>query len=174
MATTLGFTAALLEQGVGHVYAIDVAYGIFDFDLRRRAEVTVLERKNIKSIETSWFGSDFELCSKPFVVCDVSFLSLRSVVQHLLEFMKRCGKQFQGLFLLKHQFEASERSEAGVIRDSELRFSLEREFQEFVENLGIRVVERIPSALPGRKGNQETFFWLDYSIDLDKTASSPS
>ena len=27
-----GFTAALLEQGVGHVYAIDVAYGIFDFD----------------------------------------------------------------------------------------------------------------------------------------------
>ncbi len=170
-----GFSAGLLDHGVARIYAIDVAYGIFDYELRNRSEVAVLERHNIRNIEPSWFESDLLQAKSVFIVCDVSFLSLRNVLEHLVKFAGTHLKHgFQGLFLLKHQFEASEKSESGVIRDSEIRSTIEEEFQDFLQPLGLVVLGRIPSGLSGRKGNQETFFWLSYAGARESTDSSPS
>ncbi len=170
-----GFSKALLEHGVAQIFAIDVAYGIFDFELRKRPEVTVLERHNIRNIQSSWFGSSLQKAQSIFIVCDVSFLSLRNVLENLVNFFRtELKREFQGLFLLKHQFEASDQTESGVIKDSEIRASIEEEFQSFLESLGLETLGRIPSGLSGRKGNQETFFWLRYAGPLESTASSPS
>ncbi|MEQ8349957.1 MAG: SAM-dependent methyltransferase [Leptospiraceae bacterium] len=169
-----GFTAALLEQGVRKVYAIDVAYGIFDYELRQKTEVVLLERKNIRNIESSWFDQSFFDSDSYFVVCDVSFLSIRDVLTHLLGFFKEHRKAFQGLFLLKHQFEASEKTESGIIRDDILRKDIEKEFESFVQTLGLQVLHRVPAGVSGRKGNRETFYWLAYNGFRDSTASNPS
>ena len=43
-AASGGFTDVLLKNGAGHVYAIDVGYGQFDWGLRNDPRVTLMER----------------------------------------------------------------------------------------------------------------------------------
>lgn len=158
-----GFTAALLEASAHRIYSLDVAYGIFDYELRRREDVVLLERKNVRYLDPSWFDQEFLAAEGIFIVCDVSFLSLRPVLASVVDFFlthMHCG--FQGLFLLKHQFEASEQTEQGVLRDDELRTRLESEIHDFLRQRGLNLLASIPAGLPGRKGNRETFLWLDF------------
>src|SRR3954471_1174792 len=67
-ASTGGFTDCLLQAGAEHVIALDVAYGELDWSLRNDERVTVLERRNARSIDCA------ELPYRPdLVVADVSF-----------------------------------------------------------------------------------------------------
>lgn len=158
-----GFTAALLEASARRIYSLDVAYGIFDYQLRKREDVILLERKNVRHLEPSWFDDLFLSASGIFIVCDVSFLSLRPVLESVIDFFRlhmQCG--FQGLFLLKHQFEASHQTQQGVLRDDELRRKLEDDIEIFLKERGLNLLGSIPAGLPGRKGNRETFLWLEF------------
>jgi 23S rRNA (cytidine1920-2'-O)/16S rRNA (cytidine1409-2'-O)-methyltransferase len=49
-ASTGGFTDCLLQHGAARVYAVDVAYGQFDYRLRQDERVIVLERTNIRAL----------------------------------------------------------------------------------------------------------------------------
>lgn len=51
-ASTGGFTDRLLQGGATGVAAIDVGYGQLDWGLRNDPRVTVLERQNIRSLES--------------------------------------------------------------------------------------------------------------------------
>jgi 23S rRNA (cytidine1920-2'-O)/16S rRNA (cytidine1409-2'-O)-methyltransferase len=51
-ASTGGFTDVLLQRGAARVYAVDVGYGILDWRLRQDARVVVLERTNIRYLES--------------------------------------------------------------------------------------------------------------------------
>ena len=155
-----GFSRALLDRGARRIYAIDVAYGIFDFELRRSEQIVLLERKNIKDIADDWFDPPFYEAGELFIVCDVSFISLLPVLRALRSFLERHGLQADGLFLLKHQFESPESTDAGVIRDDHLRVSIEEATLDKIAGLGWMHDGSYPSGLPGRRGNQETFLWL--------------
>ena len=50
-ASTGGFTDCLLQRGAGSVIALDVAYGELNWRLRNDARVTVIERRNARSLE---------------------------------------------------------------------------------------------------------------------------
>lgn len=171
-----GFCQALLEVGARRIFAVDVAYGIFDYELRNRPEIHLLERKSIRQIHASWFEDDFLSAEKIFIVCDVSFLSLRLVLQSLLDFFrkeKRGG--FEGLFLLKHQFEVPDQTDRGILRDDNLRRSVQEEFEAYVSSSGMVFKGSFPSGLAGRKGNRETFLWIEYirpqSLSMDSRPS---
>jgi 23S rRNA (cytidine1920-2'-O)/16S rRNA (cytidine1409-2'-O)-methyltransferase len=47
-ASTGGFTDVLLQRGAARVYAVDVGYGLLDWQLRQDPRVVVVERTNIR------------------------------------------------------------------------------------------------------------------------------
>jgi 23S rRNA (cytidine1920-2'-O)/16S rRNA (cytidine1409-2'-O)-methyltransferase len=49
-ASTGGFTDCLLQRGAEHVVALDVAYGELHWTVRSDSRVTVLERRNARSL----------------------------------------------------------------------------------------------------------------------------
>jgi adenosylmethionine-8-amino-7-oxononanoate aminotransferase len=49
-ASTGGFTDCLLQRGAAAVVALDVAYGVLHWRLRQDPRVTVLERRNVRSL----------------------------------------------------------------------------------------------------------------------------
>jgi 23S rRNA (cytidine1920-2'-O)/16S rRNA (cytidine1409-2'-O)-methyltransferase len=154
-----GFSRALLEKGASRIYALDVAYGLFDYELRQKPEIQLLERKNIQGIDWSWFDAPFREASGVFIVCDVSFISLRRVIAVVQNFFSG-HKDWQGLFLLKHQFEDSSSTEKGVLREMSAKARVEEAFEDFLAGRSIDIRGRIESGLPGRKGNRELFYWL--------------
>ena len=80
-ASTGGFTDVLLQRGAAKVYAIDVGYGQLDWKLRNDPRVVVMERTNIRTVESLPE-------SLAFACVDVSFISLRLVLPVVRRFMQ--------------------------------------------------------------------------------------
>src|SRR5512136_1830273 len=95
-ASTGGFTDCLLQRGAARVYAVDVGYGQLDWKLRIDPRVVVLERTNIRYLES--------LPEEPdLAVVDVSFISLRLVLPVVY---RLCSGGAECVALVKPQFEA--------------------------------------------------------------------
>ena len=72
-ASTGGFTDVLLQRGAARVVAVDVGYGQLHQRLRADDRVTVLERTNARALTELPFAPQL-------VVCDVSFISVRTAL----------------------------------------------------------------------------------------------
>ena len=153
-ASTGGFTDCLLQRGAAHVVCLDVAYGQLDWRLRNDSRVTVIERRNARSLSRA------DLPYAPdLIVIDVSFISLRKVLPSALS----CGPgRFDCLALVKPQFEVGREhvGKGGVVRDADARRRALIDVGEAARDLGASVVGYASSGLPGPKGNLETFVWL--------------
>jgi 23S rRNA (cytidine1920-2'-O)/16S rRNA (cytidine1409-2'-O)-methyltransferase len=153
-ASTGGFTDCLLQRGAAHVVAVDVAYGELDWRLRGDARVTVIERRNARSLETDELPYTPEL-----IVIDVSFISLSKVLPAVLGC---AAERFDCLALVKPQFEVGREhvGKGGVVREALLRRRALVEVGEAARALGAAVMGYASSGLPGPKGNRESFAWL--------------
>jgi 23S rRNA (cytidine1920-2'-O)/16S rRNA (cytidine1409-2'-O)-methyltransferase len=153
-ASTGGFTDCLLQRGTEHVVALDVAYGELDWRLRSDPRVTVLERRNARSLAVD------ELPYRPdLIVIDVSFISLAKVLPAVLA----CAHdRFDCLALVKPQFEVGRAlvGKGGVVRDRDARRAALIAVGHAAVELGVSVHGYASSGLPGPKGNLETFAWL--------------
>ena len=154
-AATGGFTDCLLQNGAAHVVALDVAYGELDWSLRTDERVTVIERKNARTLSVA------DLPYRPdLVTVDVSFISLDKVLPAALA----CAEpaRHDVLALVKPQFEAGRERVAsgGVVRDPEVRRETLVDAAEGARRAGAAVLGFAPSGLPGPKGNLETFVHL--------------
>jgi 23S rRNA (cytidine1920-2'-O)/16S rRNA (cytidine1409-2'-O)-methyltransferase len=153
-ASTGGFTDCLLQRGVAHVVALDVAYGELDWKLRTDPRVTVIERRNARTIEPD------ELPYPPdLIVIDVSFISLAKVLPAVLA---TATDRFDCLALVKPQFEVgrAEVGKGGVVRDSARRRRALVDVGEAARAQDAAVLGYASSGLPGPKGNRESFIWL--------------
>jgi 23S rRNA (cytidine1920-2'-O)/16S rRNA (cytidine1409-2'-O)-methyltransferase len=153
-ASTGGFTDCLLQRGAAHVVALDVAYGELDWRLRTDPRVTVVERRNARSLRAA------ELPYAPdLIVLDVSFISLDKVLPPVLAC---AAPRFDCLALVKPQFEVGRGAvgKGGVVRDPALRRGALIEVGRASLELGAAVLGYVSSGLPGPKGNLETFVWL--------------
>jgi 23S rRNA (cytidine1920-2'-O)/16S rRNA (cytidine1409-2'-O)-methyltransferase len=153
-ASTGGFTDCLLQRGAAQVVAVDVAYGELDWRLRSDPRVTVIERRNARTLAPE----DLPYCPD-LIVIDVSFISLSKVLPAVLA----CAAQrYDCLALVKPQFEVgrSQVGKGGVVRDPELRRGALVGVGEAAAELGTAVLGYVSSGLPGPKGNRETFVWL--------------
>ncbi|MBV9423156.1 MAG: TlyA family RNA methyltransferase [Solirubrobacterales bacterium] len=154
-ASTGGFTDCLLQRGAAHVVAVDVAYGELDWRLRSDERVTVIERRNARSLELG------ELPYPPdLITIDVSFISLTKVLPAVLACASSSG--FDCLALVKPQFEVGREGvgKGGVVRDGNLRRGALVSVGAAASALGVAVRDYASSGLPGPKGNRETFVWL--------------
>ncbi len=153
-ASTGGFTDCLLQRGAAHVVALDVAYGEFDWRLRNDPRVTVIERRNARSLRAA------ELPYAPdVIVVDVSFISLEKVLGPVLAC---AAPRFDCLALVKPQFEVGREGvgKGGVVREPSLRRGALTAVGRAALGLGAEVLGYASSGLPGPKGNLETFVWL--------------
>ena len=147
-ASTGGFTDCLLQRGAEAVIALDVAYGELHWTLRNDPRVTVIERRNARSLEPG------ELPWAPdLIVADVSFISLTKVLPAVLA---AAAPRFDCLALVKPQFEVGRErvGKGGVVRDAaERRAALVAVAEHARDELGRRGarVRVVGAAGPGRQ-----------------------
>jgi 23S rRNA (cytidine1920-2'-O)/16S rRNA (cytidine1409-2'-O)-methyltransferase len=93
------------------------------------------------------------------VTCDVSFISVRTVLAPVL---RLAAPRWQALALVKPQFEAGKADvpRGGVVRDAEVHRRVVREVAEAALAWGAETRAVVDSGLPGPKGNREFFLHL--------------
>jgi 23S rRNA (cytidine1920-2'-O)/16S rRNA (cytidine1409-2'-O)-methyltransferase len=164
-ASTGGFTDCLLKHGAAKVYAIDVGYGQLAWELRQDPRVVVLERTNIRYLES--LPGPIDLAS-----IDVSFISLELVLPPVVSLLKPQG---QMVALVKPQFEAGREQvgKGGVVREPEVHRQVLHKIGTMAQGLGLGILGLIPSPLLGPAGNVEFLLHLSKgkklsTIDLER------
>ena len=154
-ASTGGFSDCLLQRGAESVIALDVAYGELHWRLRNDERVTVIERRNARSL------SPDELPYAPdLIVADLSFISLTKVLPAVVS---ASAPRFDLLAMVKPQFEVGRErvGRGGVVRSADDRRSALIEVGRHArDELGASVLGYAPSGLPGPAGNRESFVWV--------------
>jgi 23S rRNA (cytidine1920-2'-O)/16S rRNA (cytidine1409-2'-O)-methyltransferase len=135
--------------------ALDVAYGELHWRLRNDQRVTVIERRNARSLVPG------ELPFAPdLIVVDVSFISLTKVLPAVLAC---AAPAFDCLAMVKPQFEVGRErvGKGGVVRSAaDRRAALVAVGERARSELGVTVLGYAASGLPGPAGNRESFVWL--------------
>jgi 23S rRNA (cytidine1920-2'-O)/16S rRNA (cytidine1409-2'-O)-methyltransferase len=149
-ASTGGFTDCLLQRGVRRVAAVDVGHGQLHPKIRADQRVLVLERQNIRHLLSEQINGPVDL-----VVADLSFISLKTVIEPLV----RVGKPNATLVILvKPQFEAG-RSEVskgrGIIKDPLIHARVRDEIEESLRGAGCSLLGWVDSPIVGAEGNRE-------------------
>jgi len=162
-ASTGGFTDCLLQHGAKRVYAIDVGYGQLAWKLRKDPRVVVMERINVRYLES--LPEPIDLAT-----VDVSFISLRLVLPPIMRLLKPRG---QIIALIKPQFEAGPEKvgRGGVVRDPKVHRSVLTEFLRWALGRGLAVRGLIRSPIKGAAGNVEFLVHLGKegeSIDIQE------
>jgi 23S rRNA (cytidine1920-2'-O)/16S rRNA (cytidine1409-2'-O)-methyltransferase len=156
-ASTGGFTEVALERGATKVISVDVGYGQLAWSLRSHPSVIVMERTNIRNVVPD------DLPETPtFVVADLSFISLKTVLPALSQLIDSDG---QMVLMVKPQFEAGKEvvsAHHGVVRDPHIRASSVLSVAQAAIELGWLIAGVAASPLPGPKGNVEYFLWLTH------------
>jgi 23S rRNA (cytidine1920-2'-O)/16S rRNA (cytidine1409-2'-O)-methyltransferase len=152
-ASTGGFVDCLLQCGATRVIALDVGRGQLDARLRQDARVHVMEKVNARYLQPE------DLPYRPdFLTMDVSFISVSKVLPSAVACL---SPEFEGLVLIKPQFEAGPREvgKGGIVSDPDTRRKVLREAGGFViEQLDAHLLGLCRSRQPGTGGNVEFFF----------------
>lgn len=149
-ASTGGFTDVLLSRGAARVYAVDVGHGQLAWKLRNDPRVVVLERTNARHLDAQIIPEPVDL-----VVCDASFIGLRTVLPAALARMRAGGHL---IALIKPQFEVgrAQVGKKGVVRDPAAREEVCRIIADWLGHLpGWRVLGVTESPITGPEGNVE-------------------
>jgi len=151
-ASTGGFTDCLLQRGAARVYAIDVGYGQLAWKLREDPRVVVMDRTNIRYVESLPEQVDL-------VVIDASFISLELVLPAAIRFLKPGA---QVVALVKPQFEVGRRrvGKGGVVRDPAIHRQVLLRVCGLAQGYGLVITGMIPSPLRGPAGNVEFLVWM--------------
>ncbi|MFL2771356.1 MAG: TlyA family RNA methyltransferase [Rhodospirillaceae bacterium] len=149
-ASTGGFTDVLLSQGAAKVYTVDVGYGQLDPKVREDNRVVVCERTNARYLTSEEIPELVDL-----VVCDASFIGLRTVLPAALKLTK---PEATLIALIKPQFEVGRArvGKKGVVRDPALHTEVCTMVCDWVNSLnGWFVLGISESPVTGPEGNKE-------------------
>lgn len=162
-ASTGGFTDCLLQNGALRVYAVDVGYGQLDWRLRSDQRVVVMERINIRYLES--LPQQPDLC-----VVDVSFISLRLVLPVLFRLSTEVA---ECVALVKPQFEAGrgQVGKGGVVRDKAVHTQVLQTVIDTARQMGWRPRGLVRSPITGPAGNVEFLLHLAKTGDNVGTAT---
>jgi 23S rRNA (cytidine1920-2'-O)/16S rRNA (cytidine1409-2'-O)-methyltransferase len=156
-ASTGGFTDCLLQHGAARVYAVDVGYGQLDWKLRNDPRVVVLEKTNIRYLDTGAFP-----CRANLATIDVSFISLKLVLPAVKRLLESCAEV---IALIKPQFEVGKGKvgKGGVVRSPEEHWRVVEEIADAAVRFDFHERRVIESPLLGPKGNREFLIHLSLS-----------
>ncbi len=149
-ASTGGFSDVLLEKNAAKVYAVDVGYGQLAAKLRDDDRVVVLERTNARYLTDEHIPEPVDL-----VVCDASFIGLRTVLPAALALTKA---QACLIALIKPQFEVGKDKvgKKGVVRDPALHDEVCATVSDWLNGQSDwSVMGLTESPITGPEGNKE-------------------
>lgn len=157
-ASTGGFSEVLLERGAAHVSAIDVGHDQFAAPLRADPRVTLWEGLNARDLTGDQVKAPLR-----FIVCDVSFISLKLALPAALD-LAETGARL--VALIKPQFEAGRAAigKDGIVKSPTLRQQICDDIASWLEARGWVRIGLTSSPLQGGSGNTE------YLIAAEKTA----
>jgi 23S rRNA (cytidine1920-2'-O)/16S rRNA (cytidine1409-2'-O)-methyltransferase len=150
-SSTGGFTDYALRNGARKVFAVDVGTDQLHPSLRSDPRVELHEKTDIR---------DFIPDELPdVIVIDVSFISLREILPHLVK--NACGKNTQIAAMVKPQFEAQRKQlgSSGVIKNDTVRRGILKDFEQWAKQYFV-IVDKADSDVHGARGNQERFYLL--------------
>ena len=159
-ASTGGFTDVLLQNGAAHVYAVDVGRGQLAWKLRGDDRVTVLEKTNARYLTEEQIPEPVDI-----IVCDASFISLRTVLPAAMGFVKPGGKL---IALIKPQFEVGKDNvgKGGVVRDPALHKAVCADIEDWLNALPNWCVAGLTeSPIKGPEGNIEFLIYGEKQRD---------
>lgn len=151
-ASTGGFTNCLLSYGLAHVDAVDVGTSQFHSSLLGDKRITLHEQQDIRTFVGRPNGYDI-------IVVDVSFISILSIVSHILTLGNNHTLYF---VLIKPQFEVGKgNTKKGIVKDETLARATVSSIAEKIKLLipFARIIV-VPSRLQGGDGNQEYFLYI--------------
>ena len=149
-SSTGGFTDVSLQNGAEKVFAVDVGHGQLAWKLRNDDRVVVLERTNARYLTEEEITEPIDM-----VVCDASFISLRTVLPAAMGFVKPGGKL---IALIKPQFEVGKENvgKGGVVRDPTLHQMVCDEARDWLDGLeDWKAIGITESPIKGPEGNIE-------------------
>ena len=140
---------AVFGLDVTGLVAIDVGYGLIDYRLRQDPRVTVLERVNIRYLESLPEAGDI-------ATVDVSFISLEKVIPVVAGLLEPGGRI---VALVKPQFQAKRREvgKKGVVRDPQVHAAVLGRIVAWGAGQRLRLLGLTASPLRGPAGNREFF-----------------
>ena len=149
-ASTGGFTDVLLQNGAAKVFAVDVGHGQLAWKLRSDDRVVVIEKTNARYLTAEQISEPADI-----VVCDASFISLKTVLPAALQLVKPHAWL---VALIKPQFEAGREhvGKGGVVRDPDVHARVCAEISAWLAGLdGWSVLGIVESPITGPEGNVE-------------------
>lgn len=146
-----GFTDCLLRHGAKHVLAVDVADCALDAKLLESGKVDFL-KANARELPKSLEKVDF-LCS------DVSFISLKYVLQSMFDLLKNGG---EAVVLVKPQFELdkSALTKSGIVTDEKLRKRAVESVKSYAISVGFEILDLSISPIRYENKNVEYLLYL--------------
>ncbi len=176
-SSTGGFTELALRRGAVKVIAIEKGTKQMKAPLRFDQRVELHEKTDFLTVNktekegfrqgpnegqpvyTIRVGEWIDLDTVGTVVADVSFISLRKILEHAKKIVPK-GADY--LVMLKPQFEArAEQLNRGVVKNERMRREIIREFEGWLVKEGFVILKKRDNETVGRRGkNQERFYWL--------------
>jgi len=150
-SSTGGFTDYALKHGAKKVYAVDVGTDQLHPSLKGHPKIRLHEKTDIR---------DFYIKNETpdIIVIDVSFISLREILPHLVNFLSNPATQVAAM--VKPQFEAGkDQTNKGIIKNDAMRRQILRDFEMWAKQYFV-VKDKRDSDVAGAKGNQERFYLL--------------
>ena len=154
-SSTGGFTQVLLKKGARKIYSVDVGKNQLHEKLIKEKKIINIEKQNARYLSNEIIKDKIDI-----IVCDVSFISMKKVIEPNLKFLRYKGKIIS---LIKPQFEANQKEiKKGVVIDSNVHQRICKEYEKwFSENLNINFVGIVKSPLKGPKGNIEFLIYCE-------------
>ncbi|MDB4860745.1 TlyA family RNA methyltransferase [Alphaproteobacteria bacterium] len=148
-SSTGGFTDVLIQSGAEKVYAVDVGTNQLHEKLKKNNKVISFEKTNARYLKKEQIKELIDI-----MVCDVSFISLKKVIEPNLYLLKN---ESVIIALIKPQFESKKNeTKRGIIKDILIHQRICNEISEWFENInGSQVLSIIESPIKGPKGNVE-------------------
>lgn len=146
-----GFTDCLLRHGAKHVLAVDVADCALDAKLLESGKVDFL-KANARELPKNLEKVDF-LCS------DVSFISLKYILQSMFDLLKNGG---EAVVLVKPQFELdkSALTKSGIVTDEKLRKRAVESVKSYAISVGFEILDLSTSPIRYENKNVEYLLYL--------------
>jgi 23S rRNA (cytidine1920-2'-O)/16S rRNA (cytidine1409-2'-O)-methyltransferase len=153
-SSTGGFTDYALKHGAKKVYAVDVGTDQLHPTLKGHPKIRLYEKTDIR---------DFYIKNEipDIIVIDVSFISLREILPHLVNYLSDQNTQVAAM--VKPQFEAGkDQTNKGIIKNDAIRRQILRDFEMWAKQYFV-IKDKRDSDVAGAKGNQERFYLLQKS-----------